>query len=321
MDKELKLSLRRIRKKIDKSSGYGYLYHHFDDVVKQLKEWQLSSPNDEDNDELVATILKYKGECNYCKYYHSPGWFKYAARCFYCADYLVQFIGNKQRHDYLEDELSPVFDMLLDSMSISFMDDYLFDKYCCKEYKGASVRDNYIRAIKVAVCTAHQHHPLKPEVEHMAYCGCKFVYKRVLEYIKKFDDYSYLKEWIPALSTPRLADIWYRFPDRYIHDQSRHRYMIESIERYLDDSLELHLKLWELWYNQNREEILNVVDSSTFIEVLEVSDDEPFKKVLNELVHFPANEKVITILEHFTHDDEVWIVNLSKKLLNDYTNG
>lgn len=74
-------------------------------------------------------------------------------------------------------------------------------------------------------------------------------------------------------------------------------------------------------YNQNREEILDVVDSSTFIEVLEVSDDEPFKKVLNELVHFPANEKVITILEHFTHDDEVWIVNLSKKLLNDYTNG
>lgn len=320
MNETLKLSLQRIRRKIDKSSGYGYLYHYFDNMVKLLKEWQLSNPNDEDNDELISTIFKYKSECDYCKY-NSPGWFKYAARCFYCADYLVQFIGNKSLHDCLENELSSTFDMLIDSESISFVEDSLFDKYCLKEHNGTSVRDNYIRAINKAVYTAHLHHPLKSDVEHMAYCGCKFVYKRVLEYIKKFDDYSYLKEWIPALSTPRLADIWYRFPDRYIHDQSRHRYMIESIERYLDDSLELHLKLWELWYNQNREEILDVVDSSTFIEVLEVSDDEPFKKVLNELVHFPANEKVITILEHFTHDDEVWIVNLSKKLLNDYTNG
>lgn len=320
MNETLKLSLQRIRKKIDKSSGYGYLYHHYDEVVTRLKEWQLSNPNDEDDDELVATILKYTSECDYCKY-NSPGWFKYAARCFYCADYLVQFIGNKVLHDYLEDELSSTFDMLLDSESISFIEDSLFKKYCCKEHKGTCVKDNYIRAIKKAVYTAHLHHPLKSDVEHMAYCGCKFAYKRIIEYIEKFNDYSYLKEWIPALSTPHLAEIWYRFPERYIHDQSRHRRMIESIERYLEDSLESHLKLWELWYRHNREEILDVVDSHTLIEVLEVADDEPFKKVLNELVQVPTNEKVITILEHFTHDDEVWIVNLSKELLTSYTNG
>lgn len=105
MNETLKLSLQRIRRKIDKSSGYGYLYHYFDNMVKLLKEWQLSNPNDEDNDELINTIFKYKSECDYCKY-NSPGWFKYAARCFYCADYLVQFIGNKSLHDCLENELS-----------------------------------------------------------------------------------------------------------------------------------------------------------------------------------------------------------------------
>lgn len=319
MNETLKLSLQRIRKKIDKSSGYGYLYHYFDDIVTQLKEWQLSNPDDEDNDELISTILKYKSECNYCKY-NSPGWFKYAARCFYCTDALVQFIDDKSLHNYLEDELSSTFNMLIDSNSISFVEDSLFEKYCLREHDGARVKDYYIRAIKQAVYTAHLHHPLKADVEHMAYYGSKFAYQRILEYIKKYEDYSYLKDWIPALSTPHLADIWYSFPDRYIHNQSRHHYMIESIERYLDDSLELHLKLWELWYNHNREEILDVVDSHTLIEVLEVSDDEFFKKVLNELVQFPANEKVITILEHFTNDDEDWIVNLSKKLLMGYTN-
>ncbi len=319
MNETLKLSLQRIRRKIDKSSGYGYLYHYFDNMVKLLKEWQLSNPNDEDNDELINTIFKYKSECDYCKY-NSPGWFKYAARCFYCADYLVQFIGNKSLHDCLENELSSTFDMLIDSESISFVEDSLFDKYCLKEHNGTSVRDNYIRAINKAIYTAHLHHPLKSDVEHMAYCGCKFAYKRVLKYIEKYEDFSYLKKWIPGLSTPHLADIWYRFPEHYIHDQSRHSHMIASIERYLNDSLELHLKLWELWYDHDREEILEVVDSDTLIEVLEVLDDVPFNRLLNGLAQFPANEKVITILEHFTHDDEVWVVNLSRELLKSHIN-
>lgn len=96
--------------------------------------------------------------------------------------------------------------------------------------------------------------------------------------------------------------------------------MIASIERYLNDSLELHLKLWELWYDHDREEILEVVDSDTLIEVLEVLDDVPFNRLLNGLAQFPANEKVITILEHFTHDDEVWVVNLSRELLKSHIN-
>lgn len=319
MNETLKLSLQRIREKIDKSSGHGYLYHYFDDMVKQLKEWQLLNPNDEDNDELISTILQYNSECNYCKY-NSPGWLKYAARCFYCADALVQFIGNKSLRNCLEYELSSTFDMLIDSESISLVEDSLFNKYCLNGHNGASVKDYYIRAIKKAVYTARQHHPIKADDEYLAYCGCEFAYKRIIEYIEKYKDYSYLKDWIPALSTPCLVEIWYRFPDRYISNQSRHHRMIESIERCLDDSLELHLKLWKLWYNHNREEILDVVDLHTLIEVLEVSDDDFFEKVLHELVQFPANEKVVTILEHFTNDDEAWIVNLTKTLLKEYTN-
>lgn len=320
MNETLKLSLQRICKKIDKSSGYSYLYSYFDDIVKQLKEWSVSNPNDADNNALVVTIKKYKSECVYCKY-NSPGWFKYASRCFYCADYLVQFISDKILRYSLEEELSSTFDMLVDSESISFFDDAVFNKYCLKNHNGLSEKDYLIRAIKKAIYTASQHHPLKADVEHMAYSGSKFAYAKILQFIDKYRDYSYLKEWIPALSTPYLADVWFRFPDRYIYDPYRHRHMVETIERYLDDSLELHLKLWELWYNHNREEILDIVDSHTLIEVLEVCDDEPFKKLLKEIVQFPANDKVIAILEHFTNDDEAWIVNLSKKLLMGYTKG
>ena len=73
-------------------------------------------------------------------------------------------------------------------------------------------------------------------------------------------------------------------------------------------------------YDHDREEILEVVDSDTLIEVLEVLVDVPFERLLNGLAQLQANEKVITILEHFTHDDEVWVVNLSRELLKSHTN-
>jgi hypothetical protein len=56
------------------------------------------------------------------------------------------------------------------------------------------------------------------------------------------------------------------------------------------------------------------------IEMLEVLDDAPFKRVLIEFAQFLTSEKIITILEHFTHDDEDWIVNLSSELLKSHTN-
>lgn len=294
-----------------------YLYNYFDNLVKELQDWKLRNPSDADYDELVSTIYAYRLECGYCKY-GSPGWFKYAARCFYCADFLIQFISDSILHKCLENELSATFEILLDSEAISIVENDLFDKYCTKEYKGISVKNRYIRAINMACHTASLHHPLKSDVEYMAYCGCKFAHDKIFEFIEKYDDYSHLKEWIPALATSHLAGIWYDFPDRYINNQSRHRYMIASIERYLDDSLELHLKLWELWHNHNRNEILDIVSPQTLIDVLEVMEDEQFEKIMNDLVLIPSNKKVFTVLEHFSNDDEDYIVRLSKSLLQDY---
>lgn len=318
MNESLKLSLRRIRDKIDSSSGHSCLYNYFDNLVKELQDWRLRNPSDADYDELIYTIYKYNWECSYCKF-NSPSWFKYAARCFYCADFLIQFISNNILQTYLEDKLSETFEMLLDSDAISLVENDLFNKYCKKAHKGISVKNHYIRAINRACRSASFHHPLKYDEEYLAYCGCKFAYAKILEFLEKYEDYSHLKEWIPALATSRLADIWYNFPARYFNDQSRYRRIIaSSIERYLDDSLKLHLKLWELWYNYNRDEILDIVSPQTLIDILEVMEDEQFEKILNDLVYIPSNEKVIAILEHFSNDDEDWIVNLSKRLLQNY---
>lgn len=162
------------------------------------------------------------------------------------------------------------------------------------------------------------HHPVEEDVEYMASRGCRFSYEMIIDYIRRFNDNSCLKGWIPRMNTPMLANIWYKFPDNIIRNQSGHRHMIERIEGYLDNSLELHLKLWDIWFKVNPKEILDYNTAETLIDVLEVSEDESFIGVLNKIVEYPNDQKVRQILLHFKDDDEDWIVRLSNSLIKKY---
>lgn len=152
----------------------------------------------------------------------------------------------------------------------------------------------------------------------MVYRGFRFSHDMIMDYISKFDDTSCLKEWIPRLDTPRLANIWSKFPDDIIRNQSRHQHMIERIENYLDKSLELHLRLWDSWFKVNPKEVLDHNDAEILIEVLEVSEDDSFIEIMNKLIEIPYNDKGLKILIHFKNDDEDWIVRFSNNLLYKY---
>ncbi len=65
MTEELKQKLRKMRKRIDNSSGCEYLYHHFDDLVKELEIWSDRSPLDDDIDVLVEIIEAFANECGF----------------------------------------------------------------------------------------------------------------------------------------------------------------------------------------------------------------------------------------------------------------
>lgn len=316
MTEELKMSLRGIRKKINKSSGCGYLYHHFDNVCSLLEDWKNTIPNDNDIQELAETIEAYANECYYCNY-KSLGWFQYAARSFYCANYLVRYFPDEYISN-LQYSLNVVFERLMDSEAISFVEKELFDKYFYAVDSDSVLRDRYYRVIQHSTYTASMHHPVEEEVEYMAYHGCRFSHDMIMGYISKFDDTSHLKEWIPRLNTPMLANIWYRFPDDVIKNPYGHRQMIERVESYLDKSLELHLRLWNFWFEVNPKEVLDYNDAECLIEILDVSEDDSFIEVMNKLIEFPYNDKVLKILMHFKNDDEDWIARLSNALLYKY---
>lgn len=94
--------------------------------------------------------------------------------------------------------------------------------------------------------------------------------------------------------------------------------MIERVESYLDKSLELHLRLWNFWFEVNPKEVLDYNDAECLIEILDVSEDDSFIEVMNKLIEFPYNDKVLKILMHFKNDDEDWIARLSNALLYKY---
>ena len=54
------------------------------------------------------------------------------------------------------------------------------------------------------------------------------------------------------------------------------------------------------------------------IEILEVVEDDEFRKILVQIVAMPWNEKVESVLKHFVNDNEQWVVNLSRQLLATY---
>lgn len=82
--------------------------------------------------------------------------------------------------------------------------------------------------------------------------------------------------------------------------------------------MDVHLELFNLWYEYNAQEVIDVMPTDDLIEVMEVLDDDVFENILKHISKLPKNEKIKTVLEHFMEDDEDWVVNLSKMLFNTY---
>jgi hypothetical protein len=146
----------------------------------------------------------------------------------------------------------------------------------------------------------------------------KSVDRLIRLYIKKYEDDTVLKEWIPGLNTVRLADFWYKYPDsaNYNHTRLHERQFIEECS---DEMLEIHLRLIIEWYWRNPQELISIYSQEELIEILEVTDDNEFEKILRHATTLPVNDKIKNVLEHFIEDDESHIVSLAYELLKNYT--
>lgn len=311
MVNDINILLKSFRNEIDSSSGHGFLYQYFEDMDKNLKIWHKTHYDDTVNRELLFTIGKLCEESRYCKY-ATPGWAMYAARCFYCADHLARYLSSDSNRQITENYLFQCFRRMIHSHSILFTDMDLIRKYVELEINKHSSKQMYVTIINSVVNKTSMHNPAKITIEYMAFKGSKYAHDLILEYIQKYSDYSWLKYWIPELYTDEVYNIWNNYPDKYIRNQTGMKDTIQQVEKYLEDSMDLHFKLWELWWKYNPKEVVEECESEQLINVLEAIDDESFRNISNSAVTIPS-DKVKYILEYFSNDSESWVRNFSER--------
>lgn len=306
------IAINRISKKIEKSSGYSYLYEYFDELVEMLKNAETL-----DTSELACLrglIQDYASESIYNNY-ASANWMRYSARCFYCADFLIQFLSNPANRDGMEGFLNSYFKDLVEHGVAPIIQQETLDKYIAKNAENP--RALYSTLVKKANDECGKCRYWQGNDISLALSYTKSVERIIKDYIQKYDDITVLKEWIPFLDTVRLADFWYKYPDsaNYHHTWPRER---EFIMNCSDEMLDIHLRLISEWYWQNPQELIDTYKQRDIIEILEVTEDDEFEKILRHAVTLPANEKVKGVLEHFVEDDECHIVKLARELLQNY---
>ena len=306
------LTINRICKKIKSSSGDSYLYKYFDELVEMLQGTETLSTSEITC--LRGLIQDYAADSIYNNY-ASANWMRYSARCFYCADYLVRFLGDKPKQEEMEILLNSYFKKLVDHRVAPIISQETLDKYIDKN--SEDFRQLYDTLIKKAIDECYRCRYWQGNDISLARAYTKSIDRLIRQYIKRYEDRTVLKEWIPVLDTVRLAGFWYDYPDsaNYEHTRPNERQVIEEC---LDEMLEIHLKLISEWYWLNPQELISTYSQKELIEILEVTDDNEFEKILRHAVTLPENDKIKGVLEHFIEDDEDHIVRLASELLQNY---
>ena len=305
-------TINRISKKIEKSSGYSYLYKYYDELVEMLQDAETLSSSELAS--LRELIQDYAADSIYNNY-ASANWMRYSARCFYCADFLVRFLGDKPHQEGMESLLNLYFKDLVDHGVAPIISQETLDKYI--DRNSENPRELYDTLIKKANDECGKCRYWQGNDISLARAYTKSVDRLIRLYIKRYGDETVLKEWIPDLNTVRLADFWYKYPDSANHNHTR-PYERQFIEDCSDEMLEIHLRLISEWYWRNPQELINTYSQKELIEILEVTDDDEFEKILRHAVTLPVNDKIKNVLEHFTKDDESHVVSLAYELLQNY---
>lgn len=309
------LIIEKLRKKIKSSSGCSYLYNYFDELVRELDLIGKDGISHNMSMALQSLIEDYAADSLY-NTHSSANWVRYSARCFYCADYLTRYLEGTLLQE-ADVSLNVYFARLIEAGVAPILPNEIIDKYIEVEIKSKKTQDVYDTLIKKAIGGSQMYRTWDANEVNLALVYLRSASRLITQYISLYSDYTLLKEWVPLLNTKRLVNIWYEYPESANYRHSG-RYTREAVSKYLDEMLSLHLSIIKLWYSINPQEMIDRLELEDLIEILEVYDDEDFEKTLRHVVSLPYTNKIESVLEHFTYDDEAWVVNLSSNLLENY---
>ncbi len=306
--------IKSLNNKIHNSSGCNYLYSDFDELVNELevKKDKLTIEG------VMSLIFLFRDLALEARYNHcSVNWIRYSARSFYCADYLIRYLPKdwKSRTEFF---LNYLFKELIKGEVAAIIPKEVFNKYLDKNLTDENYANYYDTILTNTIYASQRGRTWSDNEMSLALSHTEVASRLIKEYIEKYNDYSYLKKWIPLLNTRKLADVWYEYLDcrnpRYAN-----LHVEVCMEEILDKMLDIHLELLNLWFWHNPEEMINSFSQEELIKILEVYDNKGFENTLKHLLTIPLNEKIKGVFEHFIKDDEEWVVRLSQRLLDTYT--
>ena len=296
-------------------SGCGYLYDHYDELVRLLNATGKENLTREEIGSLRGLVSRYAYESTYDNS-SSVNWIWYSVRAFYCADSLVGYLPEIN-HEHFYGLLNGCFLELVESGRAPIISQEVFDRYLEMNLTEENRRELYTKLVRKGAGEIGMSRLWRPDENELADAYAKACNHIIRDYIKRYDDYSLLKDWLPKLGVTRVADFWRRYPEstdyEYASESER-----ETVDVRLYKMKNLMLHLHRLWYWRNPEEMIDTLSSDYLITLLEVHDDREFEMTLFSMAGIPFKQKVKDVLEHYANCDDRVVSEMAAALLESY---
>lgn len=296
-------------------SGCGYLYDHYDELVRLLNATGKENLTREEIGSLRGLVSRYAYESTYDNS-SSVNWIWYSVRAFYCADSLVGYLPEIN-HEHFYRLLNGCFLELVESGRAPIISQEVFDRYLEMNLTEENRRELYTKLVRTAAGEIGMSRLWRPDENELADAYVKACNHIIRDYLKRYDDYSLLKEWLPKLGVVRVADFWYRYPESTDYEYA-FEFTREAVEERLYRMMNMLLHLHSIWYWHDPNEMIETLSSDYLIALLDVHDDREFEMTLFNMVGLPFNQKVKDVLEHFAHDDDRTVSEMAAALLESY---
>ena len=296
-------------------SGCDYLYGYYDELVKLLDAAGKENLTREEIGSIRGLINTYSYESTHDNS-SLVNWIWYSVRAFYCADSLVGYLPE-ENHEFFYGLLDRRFLELVENGRAPIIKQEVFDRYLERNLTDENSKELYSKLVRKAAGEISMSRLWRPDENELAYDYAKACDHIIRDYLKRYGDYSLLKEWLPRLGIVHVADFWYRY-----HESTDAEYASESTRASVDERLyrmmNLMLHLHSVWYWHNSNEMIETLSSDYLIALMEVHDDREFETTLTSMVALPFNQKVKDVLEHFANDDDQVVSEMATELLESY---
>ena len=311
---EIAKLIEKIEKKVWKS-GCGYLYKYYDELVRLLNATGKENLTREEIGSLRGLVNTYAYESTYNNS-SSVSWIWYSVRAFHCADSLVGYLPEIN-HEHFYGLLNGCFLELVESGRAPIIRQEVFNRYLEMNLTEENPKELFSKLVRKAAAEIGMSRLWRPDENELADAYVKACNHIIRDYLKRYDDYSLLKEWLPKLGVVRVADFWYRYPESTDYEYA-FEFTREAVEERLYRMMNMLLHLHSIWYWHDPNEMIETLSSDYLIALLDVHDDREFEMTLFNMVGLPFNQKVKDVLEHFAHDDDRTVSEMAAALLESY---